>query len=557
MTLKEALEKIYPDKSYKDAQKQIHNLFEKYGLNEKHFKKDNCDDSKYDLDDKDVDFLKFLRDINGKDPGSRSNSADKNFNIEVYDEIVDLIENSANDYPLIHDIINESVHTYEYASITSIQKLASKIVKIFILAPNNKFADYSIYSELNQTLDGFLYTYACHEQYGKFTNNIQGNNGIINSHFNNDNKLMAYKSRNVMNEELHHNSISNIGCYQGVKPYVQKLLSLLKEETSEEKLDLTFKDFPNKASLTYQFDDVYTFCNFVERYYILIINLKKLETILSHGSEIFDQAFYTVYNIKELYSGHCFLIGDYFDSMAHLNNQNIRILLKDIAMYNNYINDKYSENENQQLIEYIQDNIESNDTYKQYLDIGVSVYSLAEEETCRLFGLILDNSTAIDATTLKQLQTCKDCLDNWFECAVSSENEFLTDWRMWLNSYVTNLEFRDYASYSVDEINLASELLSLLLDYNALLNCWSTPDSENDYGTMLLEYKGFKMNFSDFKEFGVNINNQHDIDSFITKLRECFKNVERNISNLNSSELYMDISQAVGKYIRNNFDNQK
>ncbi|MCM1062512.1 MAG: hypothetical protein NC452_19855 [Eubacterium sp.] len=267
MELKEMLREVFSEwyengsdekKAYKRANENFHKLLKDYELDDekslKRFKSNNGLGD-YNFSEKHVQLLKFIKELDKKNPIYRKNTPDeklslKNFYIAAK-KVEEIIEEDK--YPEITDVLEDSLRTREFLSLYSIRDLVVKVVQLFQYACESEYADFTIYDQVNKYLDTLLYTYAGTENYNDMRQNEYKKNPNI--------KVIKAQ---VYNGKMETEPIST---FNGFNSYVKSIFDTVTENKCDSKAK-KIEDFQNlKYDCRYEFKNIMQVKEFLNIFY--------------------------------------------------------------------------------------------------------------------------------------------------------------------------------------------------------------------------------------------------------------------------------------------------
>lgn len=219
--LKEVFSECYAneideDKAYKSADKCFRNLLKKYKLNDKKYIdkfKMGTNHNEYNFTEEHIQLLKFMNEIYNISPDDRKNPSSEKLTLDNLDDVASTVEKIINEekYPAINDKLKTTLRTPEFLSLHSLHDLVKKITLLFQYVCSNNYSDFNIYNQVNEYLDTLLYTYAGHEHYSDFMNEVYYKPLGITMFHGYDNKV----------------EFNKISLYRGIKQYVQKAFDVV------------------------------------------------------------------------------------------------------------------------------------------------------------------------------------------------------------------------------------------------------------------------------------------------------------------------------------------
>lgn len=211
--LREVFSECYKDgkNGYKTANKNFHDLLDDYNLNDSNHLKNfkiSTNDNEYDFSEAHIQLLKFIKEIDNVNPYNRKNPSPEKLTLENFNTVADVVKKAINEekYPAITNDLKSTLRTPEFLSLYSLHNLVKKITLLFQYVCQNNYSDFKIYNQVNDYLDMLLYTYAGHEHYSDFMNEVYCKPLGIKMPHGSDNKIEF-----------------DISIYRGVKKYVQNV----------------------------------------------------------------------------------------------------------------------------------------------------------------------------------------------------------------------------------------------------------------------------------------------------------------------------------------------
>lgn len=246
--------KVDDHEAYKNADKCFCDLLKKYELyNEKYLNKFklNSECNEYNFNEKHIQLLKLIKEIDDNNPVDRSNVSSKNLTLDRFNKVADIVKNAINDekYPDITEDIKSTLRTPEFLSLYFLHNLVKKITLLFQYVCQNNYSDFEIYNQVNEYLDTLLYSYTGHEHYSDFMNEVYYKPLEIKMPHGSDNKV----------------EFNDISIYRGIKKYVQKVFEAV--TTGDGKSNSIEADLiQGEYRYVFEFDSIEKVAEFILKY---------------------------------------------------------------------------------------------------------------------------------------------------------------------------------------------------------------------------------------------------------------------------------------------------
>ncbi|MCM1330684.1 MAG: hypothetical protein NC253_14765 [Ruminococcus sp.] len=267
MNLDEMLREVFSEcyenvsdekKAYKRANENFHKLLKDYELdNEKSLKrfKSNNGWGDYNFREKHVQLLKFIKELDKKNPIYRKNVPDEMLFLENFyiaaKKVEEIIEEDK--YPEITDVLEDSLRTREFLSLYSIRDLVVKVVQLFQYACESEYTDFTIYNQVNKYLDTLLYTYAGTENFKSIMKTEQGE--IPNIRF-----IYAQEYDGKL-------EFKPISTYNGFNSYIKTIFETVTNSKCDSISINIVGDNKFKFDYIYEFKDIEQLTDFLNIYY--------------------------------------------------------------------------------------------------------------------------------------------------------------------------------------------------------------------------------------------------------------------------------------------------
>lgn len=261
--LKDVFSACYANKkdeknAYKSANENFHKLLSKYGLDDENHRnlfKDNNGWNEYNFNEKHIQLLKFIKEIDSVNPIDRDNVSSEKQSLEKFKKAANAIETIINssEYPDISNVLQASLRTKEFLSLYHICDLVVKVVQLFQYACESEYVDFTIYDQVNKYLDTLLYTYVGNQNYKSMMLNEY--NKISNI------KLLIAQEYDGKLE------FEPISIYNGFNSYINKIFDTV-TKNKRDSLSIKIEDNQNfKYDFRYEFKNIEHIKEFLNIYY--------------------------------------------------------------------------------------------------------------------------------------------------------------------------------------------------------------------------------------------------------------------------------------------------
>lgn len=487
--------KVDDHEAYKNADKCFCDLLKKYELyNEKYLNKFklNSECNEYNFNEKHIQLLKLIKEIDDNNPVDRSNVSSKNLTLDRFNKVADIVKNAINDekYPDITEDIKSTLRTPEFLSLYFLHNLVKKITLLFQYVCQNNYSDFEIYNQVNEYLDTLLYSYTGHEHYSDFMNEVYYKPLEIKMPHGSDNKV----------------EFNDISIYRGIKKYVQKVFDAV--TTGDGKSNSIEADLiQGEYRYVFEFDSIEKIADFICEYCKYFDISYKFKNYCNHNliyrETILDEEISCKY-IEEAFS---------------------------TCLCNKIMNKiNIDKKEKQSQINYIKERIES--------------------DIC-----ILHLYTKFDGGVREKFKTqCKN-LRNAQKCFISKcmytygNGNFLR-----INDFISTIQNEVFAKIKNLTNDFEFEIVEALFYDGFILPTYNLSFAL-DAVRFQLSYKSFKIqlpNIDAIKEHNKQISNKEIVDGISNVLKKIDNQITDDFENDN--ELYSAISNAVGNYLYKIFE---